>query len=358
MQPAFQPMVLPYLEPRPDFWRVRPAEIEQLCRSVQKGRAEIITRTPAGRPVYAVFYGDFTEEPPQTNWSAGSSSTTWKSYVGGAPQDRQTVLFCAGIHGAEAESVAAAVNLIQLLETGKDFRGKENAELCELVSHYRLIVVPCVNMDGRALSPDHLRGATFEDFRAASQGTWRDGSLIGWRGSKEHFPLPLDKVAYPGGYPNSEGINIMHDATPGDVRSPEARALLALVARWRVDLLLNGHSCEYAPFIVPPAEVNYPQNLRRGLACAEKVTCALAEAGLRPQPQLPMKASKGVNLNTLATLSSGALALTLECSVSYDRPQNPTRHYSFDELMEPNFIMLKVMLKDGLEQPFVNRANF
>lgn len=355
---TFKPMEIPYLEPRPDFWRVRPAEIEALCQSVRKGRAEVIARTPAGRPVYAVFYGDFKEAPPQTNWSAGSSSTTWKSYVGDAPADTQTVMFCAGVHGAEAESVAAAVNLIQLLETGKDFRGQTDPELLALIAKYRLIILPCVNMDGRALSPDHLRQATFEDFRAASQGRWKDGSLIGWRGSKEHFPLPLERVSYPGGYPNSAGVNIMHDAAPGDVRSAEARALLSLVARWRVDLLLNGHSCEYAPSLISPSECNYPRNVERGLSCVEKVNAAFAAAGLRAPSTAKPKPGRGVNLNTLATLSSGALALTLECSVSYDRPKDPTRTYTFDELMEPNFILLKVMLRDGLERPFVDRSDF
>ena len=118
----FKPFEIPNLEPRPDFWKVRPNEIIDVCKSVKRGHSEIIATTPGGFPVYAVFYGDFTEAPPQTNWSAGSSSTTYKSYVGDKP-DKQTILFCAGIHGAEAECVAAAVNLIQMLETGKDFRG-------------------------------------------------------------------------------------------------------------------------------------------------------------------------------------------------------------------------------------------
>lgn len=352
----FKKFEIANLEERPDFWRVRPEEIEALCQSVKVGRSEIVARTPAGRPVYAVFYGDFTEEAPQTNWSAGASSTTWKSYVGNKP-DKQTVMFIAGVHGAEAESVAGAVNLIQLLETGKDFRGKADAELVELIKKYRLIIMPCVNMDGRAISPDHLRNVSYEEFRAASQGTWLDGSLIGWRGSKEYFPLPLDKVSFPGGYPNSAGVNIMHDATPGDVRSAEARAVVALVARWRVDLLLNGHSCEYAAAIIAPSIVNYPNNVERGLDCANKVNQAFADAGLRKTVPT-LKPSQTVNLNTLAMMASGALALTLECTVSGDRPKEPTRLYSFEQLMEPNFIMLRVLLKDGLEKPFVDRSSF
>lgn len=353
--PKFQPYEIKNLEERPHFWRVRPAEIIQQCRTVKKGRSEIIATTPGGRPVHAVFYGDFSEAAPQTNWSAGSSSTTWRTYVGAKP-DAQTIMFCAGIHGAEAESVAAAVNLIELLETGKDFRGKTDEELLALVRKYRLIVIPCANMDGRAISPDHLRGVDYETFRAVSQGTWKDGSLIGWRGSKEYFPLPLDRVAYPGGYPNAAGVNIMHDAAPGDVLSDEARGLLKLVARWRVDLLLNGHSCEYAPFMIAPSILNYPANVERGLELVQKVNDAFLAAGLRTAPANPPKPTNTLNLNNLATMSSGALALTLECSVSHNKPKDPTVTYTFDQLMEPNFIMLKVMMKEGLEKPFIDRS--
>ena len=246
----FKPMEIPNQEPRPAFWRVRPQEIVDLCERASKcSRKEIIARTPLGHPVYALFYGDFNDAPPQTNWSAGSSSTTWRNYLGDPPPAKETFLLLAGVHGAEAEGVAAAVNLIQCLETGADFRGDPYRELVNLISHYRFIVVPCVNMDGRSLSPDHLRGANWHDFRAASQGVWKDGSLIGWRGSKAWFPLPLDKVSFPGGYPNGDGYNIMHDATPGDIRTAEARGLLRLAARWRVDAVLNAHSCEYAPSV-------------------------------------------------------------------------------------------------------------
>ena len=171
----FKPMSIPGLEARPDFWRVRPDEMIAGCESVKKGRAEVIAHTPLGYPVHAVFYGDFSEPPPQSNWSAGSASTSWKSYYG-EQEHKQTILLIAGVHGAEPESGAGALNLIRMLETGQDYRGKTDPELIELASRYRLIIVPCVNMDGRALSPDHLRNVDHHTFRIASQGAWLDGS--------------------------------------------------------------------------------------------------------------------------------------------------------------------------------------
>ena len=358
VKPApFKPMLIPGLAERPDFWRVRTGEIVEGCESVKKGRAEVIARTPLGYPVYAVFYGDFSEPPPQSNWSAGSASTSWTSYYG-AREHKQTLLFVAGIHGAEPESGAGALNLIRMLETGKDYRGKADPELVELIAQYRLIIVPCVNMDGRALSPDHLRNVDHHTFRIASQGAWLDGSEVGWRGSKAWFPLPLDRVSYPGGYPNSEGYNIMHDCAPGDIRSAEARALLKLAARWRVDAVLNGHSYEYAPSVINPTCIDTPANIARTCALAKRANAALCAAGLREMPGGEPQARNSINLNTLFALASGAAAITLECSVSYDRPKDPRRTYTFDELMEPVFVTLKTMMKDGLETPLADRSKF
>jgi hypothetical protein len=354
-KPRFKPIEIKGLECRPEFWKVRPAEIIELCQRVTRGRSEIIAKTPGGFPVYAVFYGEFSEGVPQTNWSAGSSSNTWRSYYQREGKE-QTVLFCAGTHGAEAESVAAAVNLIQMLETGRDFRGKSEGQLMELIGRYRLIIIPCLNMDGRSISPDHLRKTSYEDFRRASQGTWSDGSLVGWRGSKEYFPLPLAKVSYPGGYPNADGFNIMHDATPGHIRTAEARGFLRLVERWNVDLVLSGHSCEYSPSVLDPAAINYPQSIERGRRCARAVNEALCAAKLRDRVPADRKTANTFNLNTMAMLASGALALTLECSVSADYPPQKPCNYTFDEMMEPNFIMLKVLLADGLKEPFADRA--
>lgn len=360
--PRFAPIEFKGLEARPDFWKVRPAEIIELCEGAKKcSRKEVICRTPLGYPVHALFYGDFNEAPPQSNWSAGSGSRTYRSYYGERRDGRQTFMFVAGIHGAEQECVAAAVNLIQMLETGKDFRGRAYPELADLVSKYRFIVLPCVNMDGRAISPDHLRGLDFEDFRRASQGVWKDGSLIGWRGSKCWFPLPLDKVRYPGGYPNSEGFNIMHDACPGNIRTAEARALLQLAERWRVDAVLNGHSYEYAPSVLPPSRVGDPDVVERALDVRLRINNAIHAAGLRVKEMPRGKASGGVNLNTMLAMASGALCLTLESSVSFDVPirgeRRPSRTYSFDELMEPTFVALREFLADGLEKPFLVRGD-
>ena len=59
--------------------------------------------------------------------------------------------------------------------------------------------------------------------------------------------MPMDQVAELGTYYNSEGYNIMHDAAPGNLRTEEAKGLLKLAHRERIDFFLNMHSdgCEH-----------------------------------------------------------------------------------------------------------------
>ena len=93
---------------------------------------------------------------------------------------------------------------------------------------------------------------------------------------------------------------------------------------------------------------------------------ALHKAGIRkyaPKPAREDAPSRpGINLNNVFALASGALPLTLECTVSYDRPDKPqanmrpTRTYSFDELLEVTYVTIKAFLEAGLEKPFVVRG--
>ena len=363
----FAPFKIEGLEPKPDFWKVRPEEIVEVCeRATKCSKKEIICRTPLGYPVYALFYGDFDDPPPQTTWPAGRNSTTYHNYYGNRADGKQTFLFIAGIHGAEPECTVSALNLIQMLETGRDFRGQTDAKLIELIGKYRLIVVPCVNMDGRSISPDHLRGVDWDTFRRASQGVWKaDNSRIGWRGSKAWYPLPLDKVSYPGGYPNAEGYNINLDCVPGDIRTAEAKALLNLAARWRVDAILNGHSYEYAPSVIRSSSQDYPERIARSCEIRYRCNRALQAAGLLPGKLRPPEEDRPTRpyicIDEALKMACGGLVLCLECSVSYDVPDNPpkqrpTRTYTFEELMTPAFVVLKEFLADGLEKPFVVRG--
>ena len=47
-----EPYQIPGLAPAPEFWKVRPSQVIDLCENVKVGKTEIIAQTPAGQPVY------------------------------------------------------------------------------------------------------------------------------------------------------------------------------------------------------------------------------------------------------------------------------------------------------------------
>ncbi len=133
------------------------------------------------------------------------------------------------------------------------------------------------------------------------------------------------------------------------MNAAEAKALLQLVERYSVDLVLNAHSCEGAPTLLAPSEFNYRTHVERGLRACDTVNPALFRAGLRPDPGTGFQPGKQVNLNNLFSLASGALALTLECTV--------WNNLSFEQMLDVNFVTLETMLESGLTDPFVDRKN-
>ena len=341
----FDPYKIDSLEPRPEWWKVRTGEIKELCNGIKKGFTETIAKTPGGYPVLSVYYNCDPLPAPGVNWSAASSSSNPEKFKTRLDA-KQTIVLCAGIHGAEPEGIAAALNVISLMETGIDLRGKKNDMLLELLNEYRIIILPCVNMDGRAICPDHLRQATYSQFRKASQGVWQDGSFINWMESKEYFPLPMDKVEFPGGYPNGDGYNIMHDCA--NPRTAEAAAVMKLVEAQQVDLFLNLHSCESGPFIITPSCFNYQMHIERGIKLGSLTFNANKKRGQTNKKQGGKRPSQTINLNTKVTMLSGALALTFESPVNADN--------GFDELLEIHYTLLETVLQDGLEAPFAPRA--
>jgi len=128
----------------------------------------------------------------------------------------------------EPEAVAGAVNLLHILEHGRDLRGRRWPEIRRLAKRLRLLLVPLANPDGRArVRIPSLVGLTSDDHSFYAQGMWKDGRLITWLGSKQFIPLPLDEVTF-GGYPNDDGVNLMHDVSPAGSLEMQNRAMVRI----------------------------------------------------------------------------------------------------------------------------------
>lgn len=336
--------------PRPDWWLVRPDEIERVCRSAVKGKCTQEAVTPAGFPVFRLVYGDYTGSGSATNWSSALGSRN-PACFGRQEGEPQTIMMLGGIHGCEVEGVILLENLISLLETGVDLRGKPRPKVLEGALKYRLVLFPCVNMDGRAISPDHRIDADFEECRRAGGGWWKDGTTIVWPKMKEYFPLPLDQVGYPGGYPNSQGYNIQHDCSPGNIRTEEAKALLRSAEEKCVDLLLNFHSQPNTPQATacPPQIYAGPANIAVGKELATSCNRALTVLGYPFNEEAASSASPSVNLNTAIQLCCGAPAITFEF---------PARENGgFDRVLETGYVWLETIFEYGEKKLFCDRAN-
>jgi len=132
----------------------------------------------------------------------------------------------AGVHGGEFEGIAGMVNLIAVLETGKDLRGKEWPEINAAAKGLdRIILIPIANVDGRARVPlrmESFQGKNETLHEYMNTGAGLDGKNIGWPQCKEFIPLDFSKTQFPGGYPNDaaavsrcpDGASVRKDLIP------------------------------------------------------------------------------------------------------------------------------------------------
>jgi hypothetical protein len=211
------------------------------------------------------------------------------------------------------------VNLIAVLETGKDLLGHSWPGIQRSAGRLdRIILLPVTNADGRARVPLRMmrrRGTDNTVHEYFNTGAKPDGSLLGWPNCKQFIPVDFSKVQFPGGYPNDAGVNIQHDDFFGNPQ-PETKALFDLTARERPDLILNMHTGTafvqvLRPFCEPALAVAWETLYRR-------VHTALTQHGLRGTEDLAREADparRGMsvfNLDSALNLHCGALAVTVE----------------------------------------------
>ncbi len=320
------------------WWRVRVPEIIEDVNAVKKGQVEILTHTPGGFPVYAVTYG---KKLPQrkVNWPSLTGSKHPEYYSNTA---QQTLMFIAGIHAEETEGVMTLSNFISLLETGKDRRGKTNDHLVELAQHYRIVLLPCVNMDGRSFAPDCLMGCSPADY-GPIQTRLKNGEYLVWPDLKEYFPLPMDQVEQLGTYYNFEGVNIQLDSAPGNIISNEAKAILKIAHEERIDCMVNLHSARESPHFVHPTIISYPGNYKTvhtlNRIWSDKIGRVLNYGEEAYSVQC--------DINDAVSMATGAVTMTFEAAALKIEP--------FENKLEVAYRMLETIMEYGLERPLAPR---
>jgi hypothetical protein len=338
-------------EPAPDWWPVSPGQVTRHFKAnASKGDLSRLCRSAGRRDVWLYTLGKGKPTARTATYSAAMGSSDKRSYLGRQrPNHKQTLLILCGVHGMETVAVAGAVNLLHILEHGKDLRGRRWPELKKMAAKVRLLLVPLANPDGRARTGiPSLVGLTVDDLTYYGQGMWKDGKLIEWAGSKRFLPLPLDKVRFSGGYPNDDGVNFMHDVSPAGHRARETTALLQLVEEEIVDCCLNMHGHMRGPIILPHASHCPPAFFEHTLELADAVHARLDAAGLRPMTVNRSVAGRGsFNLPSAMHHTSGCLSLTFET------PQGVTENpCTYEELLDIQLLTIEETLRFGRERRF------
>lgn len=251
----------------PVFWRSTLEDIENTIAEVKKGRVTT-TVSAGGRNIYMVEYGKKNKFNRMANLSSAGGYGDSSCYADKAREDvRPCLLLIGAQHGAEIEGTSALLNLIHVIETGKDYGGKEFPQFADLDKKMNLLIIPCMNPDGRSRVPfSEVEGMTFDEFRYYAQGTWADGTLAGWPGCKQKHPI-LKYAGHLGSYYNDDGVNLMHD----DFFAPmanETKFLLDTVDEYVPDatVLLHGGSNSPSHILAPTCVPEYFKSEARHIA--------------------------------------------------------------------------------------------
>lgn len=311
-----------YLQERkdiPSFWLTTVDEVADFLKNnVRKGQLEIIGTSAGGRPIYAVAYGNPRQGIGTTTFSGSIGFGNVRAYRG--PDHEKTVYMgMSAVHGGELEGIAGTVNLISVIETGRDLRGREWPDIQRIAEDLdRLILVPIINPDGRERIP--LRMAPYRDtsyivIEYLNTGGKPDGTLTGWPQVKEHIPADFNVPGFPGGYPNDAGVNIQHDDFLGE-RQPETQAVFDLAERERPDLILNMHTGAVYMLMHRPFAETALNNafdtlfkyVHTGLALngLQQTNDPVAESNPKRAPQ------SSYNFDTALNLHCGALSVVVE----------------------------------------------
>ncbi len=240
------------------YWRSNLSDIDEIISKIERGRVIKTIKSAGNRDIYLVRYGNKNNIKRTANLSSACGCHNLMCYADKTAKDYVPTLMLVGAtHGAEFEGTVAILNLINILETGKDFGGNEFPEINKMSEKVNFLLIPCLNPDGRARVPyDSVSGITFDKFRYYAQGTWKDGSLCGWPDCKKIHPI-LEAAGHLGAYFNDDGINIMHD----DFFSPmaaETKFVLDIADEYVPDLTVLLHGGTNSPnMICQPSSVPY-----------------------------------------------------------------------------------------------------
>ncbi len=340
----------------PEFWVGSIHGLEQRFLKLGKAKVIIIARSPGGRPVHLVTFGQREDVGHRANFNSAVGAQEPSAYMDKAKRTKPVILFVGPVHGHEVEGLTGLVNLISIMDTGRDLRGLDHSELRALGQRCRLLIVPAGNPDGTArFEPCALHGMQGDDLRFWGQGTWSDDTFCDWPQCKRQHPMVGDNVGFLGCYFNDKGINPMHDEFFAPM-GPEAPAILKVAMEEGPDLAVSLHSHESAPALLRPAYVTteVQQEVR---SLAQKCYALFDKRGLPHQQPFSVTSDGGkhpapFNLISAIYHVSGATSFTFECPHGLTG-QNACQ-VSLEDILNIQLTLYEAMLRHVLENKGAN----
>jgi hypothetical protein len=134
------------------------------------GKVRTIAVSPGGRPVHLISYGKMESLPQDANFNSAIGALQPAAYRDKAARKKPVLFLLGPVHGHEVEGLTGLGNLIQIMETGLDLRGKAQPRILALGRRCRLLVVPTGNPDGLArFEPRMLHDMDLQDLRMPSR---------------------------------------------------------------------------------------------------------------------------------------------------------------------------------------------
>lgn len=338
-----------YLKERdeiPEFWVTTNEEVNKfLDTKIKKGKVKRIGTSAGGRPIRAVFYGTPRKGDGTSTYSGSLGYRDIKAYRG-PDHDKTVLLAMAGVHGGEFEPIMGIMNLLSVIETGRDLRGTAWEEYDDLVNSIdRLIIIPIMNPDGRNRVPIRMSpysGMNHKVIEFWNTGGFPDGRIIGWPDIKEHIPFDFTTPKFPGGYSNEAGVNFQHDDFMGEVQ-PETQALYDLSAREKPDIILNMHTGAVFPKIHRPFVESDLNSVYDDIY--KEILTGWTLAGLERTEDLERETNPERSINSPFNLNS---ALSMHCGALTFTMESPSHGFSSTKDEEGNMIVFTPeMLLDG-----------
>ncbi len=203
----------------PDYWLANLGDVQRYLRHhLAQGELRQFGESSLGFPLQVVEYAN--------------------------PGARKLMVI-GGTHGHEPGGVASVMNLIHLLETGRDLAGEPHERLLELAGGLHLLLVPCLNPDGRSVCPDSFYAQGIETTVAYSSGIQTNGDLVPYDSESQepcYYFDPADAV-FVGGQFNGAGWAINRRLSDDHSEAVEVQALLGLAQGAGLDAILDLHAC-------------------------------------------------------------------------------------------------------------------